>query len=205
MSNLRDIIITVAGLILVGLAVFLMQRPKETITHEIPVVIDFTTPEVLKAHDTVYIDSIVYKDRVIYKEHSYNKELKKQYMAAKDSIAKLNLYLEAITEREYKITYPDSIQNITVFTRARGELLKQQVSYEVFPKTHYIDTTVSVVQKPRIKVWGRVALGVPLYNPEYNKPVLGEIGLIIKNRNDGIMTFDIDTQIRGWVGFAKKF
>lgn len=89
-----------------------------TITHSNPV------PIIL--YDTVYVDN---KPKVIIQENPVNTELLTKYKQAKDSITKLNLYKEAVTERTYKETFKDENQAITVTSKVIGTLQSQLVQY----------------------------------------------------------------------------
>jgi hypothetical protein len=92
----------------------------------------FDTITILKPFKTVKIDSTY----------------KHQYLTAKDSLQRLNLYLAAITIQEYNQNFKDSTQSIDVWTRTRGSILGQTVNYKIFE--HQI-TTTDTIELPKAR------------------------------------------------------
>lgn len=76
-------------------------------------------------------DSIVYKDRVIYSTHPLDKEWAEKVKKAKDSIAKLNLLVEAIQIKEQNTDFSNKDLELKVWTQTRGELKDIKVNYKI--------------------------------------------------------------------------
>lgn len=206
MRYTRDILIVIVCLVILSLIGFLLLKPRAKTVTEVPVVIEYSFPQITKVSDTIYIDSIVYKDRIVYRDLGVNKELERKYLEAKDSIAKLKLHLDAITERKYSLTYTDSTQEVNVHSWIRGKLIKQNIDYTVFPKNVRIDTTVSIEQKEKIRLWGKASLRAPLlYTPEQYNPFMGKADVVIKNKRNQLYELGIDSQGGIWLGFGMEF
>ena len=93
----------------------------------------FSSPTPIQRLDTIHTSSTNYE--VIKIPDPINQELLEKYEKAQDSIVKLNLYKEAITEREYKEVLSDSVQTITVHSKVIGTLTEQIISYTTNPIT----------------------------------------------------------------------
>ena len=99
-----------------------------------------TEPTQIIEYDTIEIENKGKTEiKIVEKENPINQELLRKYEALKDSVARLNLYKEVITERKYKETLEDSLQTITVDSEVIGTLKKQTISYETKPQ----------IQKPK--------------------------------------------------------
>ena len=109
----------------------------EIITKEITV----TIPEYINTFDTITILKP-------YKSVKIDSTYKHQYLKAKDSLQRLNLYLEAIKLQEYNTNFTDSTQSIDVWTRTRGSILGQTVNYKIFE--HQI-TTTDTIELPKAR------------------------------------------------------
>lgn len=119
--------------IVVGLLIYLFvfAPGKEVVTITIPSksgekIID--APKPIVKYDTIY-EPGKEKPVLVEVKNPVNEELKSKYLAANDSIEKLNLYILAVTQREYVETLSDSIQDITVFSRVTGTLDYQEIKY----------------------------------------------------------------------------
>lgn len=191
------IIVLIIGIIVLG--IFLLQKPKEEIVEvEIPVEIEIPVPEVKKEFDTIYLPSPI-------KVNPANKDLLKKYNEAQDSIAKLNLYVEAVKEREYDTIYSDTVQSIKVYSKVQGKLLKQQLSYNIYPDTIQIDTAVKTNIKLPVKnkvfILGEV--GQDITNIQSISPVF-KGSLVLKNKKDNILSLGIDSNKNIFIGFGFK-
>lgn len=98
-----------------------------------------TIPEIKNHFDTITILKP-------FKQFKIDSAYKNRYLKAKDSLQRLNLYLAAITVREYNQNFTDSTQSIDVWTRSRGDLLGQTVKYTIFEKKI---TTKDTIQLPK--------------------------------------------------------
>lgn len=177
MIKSREII----GLLVIVILTLLLFRNCDNTTPVEPVnaetKINFKTPTYKNTIDTFYVDSIVYITKLVPTE---NDSLLKKYLELKDSIKKLEMYKEAIAIREYKQTYKDSTQKVEVYSKTRGELITQTLSYEIYPKTYTIDTNI-VINAP-IVPQKYLNLGVG-YNFSTQVPVLHTSFIYINKRN----------------------
>lgn len=117
----------------------------------------------------------------------------------KDSVLK-----DALTERTYEEKFKDSTQEVTVTSNVRGVLLSQQVSYEIYPDTVQVDTSITVdipnLVKPELL--GEVELGVPMeavMNPVF------KAGLHYRTKKKIGYKLSIDTNKYIWGGVSIKF
>src|SRR5690606_7679366 len=127
MTLLKKILPYVACLVLGMLLLNECNREpkKETIIRSVMV------PEVITHYDTIKIGSPVYIHKVdtVYIDR----------FLRSDSTEKLSLYKDAVTIREYNQVFEDSLSKIVVYSKTRGNLLKQSVRLTVFER-EIIDT-----------------------------------------------------------------
>lgn len=71
----------------------------------------------------------------IYLENPVDKELESKYLKAKDSLAKLELYLKAIQKRKYKDSLQDKNIKIDYFAETTGTLDNIKINYKIFSDT----------------------------------------------------------------------
>lgn len=95
-------------------------------------------PQPITLYDTIYVDSVTTK--IVVKENPVNQALLAKYKAAKDSLERLQLYKQAVTQRTYKQLYEDSTQAITVTSKVTGTLDSQGLIYTFKPS---LTTTTS--------------------------------------------------------------
>lgn len=98
-------------------------------------------PEIKHSFDTITILKP-------FKQTITDSTYKLAYLNAKDSLARLNLYLDAITAKEYNENFTDSIQSIDVYSKTRGNLIAQTVSYKLFEREIKTKDTI-VLPLPR--------------------------------------------------------
>lgn len=132
-----------------------------------------------------------------------NNKLLKDYIKLNDSLKKLELYVDAITERDYKEIYEDSIQKIDVSTTVQGKLLKQSLNYFIKPST--ITTTETTIIKPysptnKILIGGELRLPpkTDIYNP------VAKVNLMFQNKKDNIISLSFDSDNQVWIGYTIK-
>lgn len=81
------------------------------------------------------VPDIRWKDSIIpAPPNPVNKDLVDQYQTAKDSISRLNLYIEAIQERQFAQTFEDEYLKATASGLVRGELLGLSLDYTIKPR-----------------------------------------------------------------------
>ncbi|MGK2864905.1 MAG: hypothetical protein ACSLE0_23435 [Chitinophagaceae bacterium] len=153
--NKSDIIKVVSGIIIGGLIMFFLLREEKEIV-DVPIDIDFTTPQIVKETDTVYYPSPVY----VKGEKEIDSTYYAEYLKLKDSILKDEAYKEAITINTYNEVIEDDTLKIDLYAKTRGKLLEYQIGYKVKPQTYHIDTTVTVAvpRKTRFFVGGQIVL-----------------------------------------------
>ena len=78
---------------------------------------------------------ITSKGDTIYLENPVDKELESEYLKAKDSLAKLELYLKAIQKRTYKDSLKDKNIKIEYIAETTGTLDNIKITYKTFADT----------------------------------------------------------------------
>lgn len=191
--------------LLLGVVGFLLLKDNDKTTRDTPVKFDINVPEIKRVSDTVYLTDTLYKDRFTVREEPINKLLIDRYTEAVDSIEKLNLYIKAITQREYTVEFTDSIQNVRVYSHVQGELLAQSINYHILPRKIKVDTTLAIPMKNKVKVFMLSEVGSSILELPDNPNIVGKASLILKNRRDNLFSFSVDTREMLWFGFGFKF
>lgn len=128
------------------------------------------------------------------KTNPVNIDLLEKYTKLKDSISKLDLYKDAITERTYKEEVKDSLQTIEVTTVVLGTLKEQMISYKTNP------IKVEIKSSDRKK---SVFIGVYSQLPtELINPSVGLSASIVSKKT--MITIGYDTQKRLMLGTSIK-
>lgn len=84
-------------------------------------------PEPIIRYDTIYKDSII--EKVVKVENPVNQELLKKYQEAQDSLQRIKLFKDAITERRYEEEFNQDGVTVTVNSDVIGTLKRQEVSF----------------------------------------------------------------------------
>lgn len=152
--------------------------------------------------DTIYKDLIrkVEIEKIVYKENPVNKELLSKYekaMIDNDSLKQLELFKEAVTERNYKQTFEDSVQTITVQSEVIGTLKLQSLKYNIKPRQIIIPATV---MKPSLFVGGFSYMDVK----NLGAPVVGVNISFLNKEKKKSFTFGYDTQKSVHIGMNIK-
>lgn len=100
-----------------------------------------SVPEYVNHFDTIYLPKP-------FKRTIIDSTYKEMYLKAKDSIERLELYLKAITVKEYNQTFTDTFQTIKVYSKTRGDLLAQTLDYKTFKREIIYKDTI-IYPKPR--------------------------------------------------------
>lgn len=198
----KDLIFIVIILALLFIIGFMSWSSDKEQTEDIPSSISVKIPAIRGVSDTVYFPEEVVRDNTVYMENPYDKELELKYLNAKDSITKLNVYLEAITERNYEQIFDDKTQRITVNSKVRGALLKQSLSYNVYPREVKVDTVFKVIVKRERQLYALMELGAPVQIKQ--NQFVGKASLIFKNKKNQIFSTSIDTDVNVWIGAGIK-
>lgn len=184
--------------IITGLLVIILFFPREnTVTEivEVPVKIEVPIPGKEGTSDTIYLPS-----PVKFVNNPVNDSLVEAYKKSNDSIQKLNLFIDAIKMREYVNIFTDSTQSVTVNTTTRGSIVSQHITYDIYPSTINIDTSVTYSPKYRSSIYLNGELGLPLLSNEIANPNV-KLGVILQYKKR-LYNISLDTQgyVYGGVG-----
>lgn len=155
-----------------------------------------------KATDTIYTekikDSIVYtKGKTLYTENPINKQLAEDYLKATDSIKKLQLYLNAIQEKDGTYVYDNNDVKLEIYAKTRGDLLELKPKYTVKPTEAKVDVPV---KQTVFAMYGGVEVS---NNTNLNNfGVKADLG--IQNKKGTIFTVGADTRSNYYVGVKVK-
>lgn len=150
-------------------------------------------PKPIVIHDTIFLKSgdTIYKPLV----NTVNQELLKKYTNLADSLSRIELYKDAITQRTYREVLDDSIQTIHILSKVQGGmLLNQEISYVTKPSEYVIKT-----KSLKTEFFVGVFTTIPTQTQSY--PSIGLNFSIKKSRT--IYTVGIDNQknITGSIAF----
>lgn len=202
-DKLRDIFLIIFVLLLVW-QIFFSPTKEKIVTEPIKILL----PEI-KGNDTKTINTVIpipayinnnnIKEKIIVDSIAYN-----NYIKAKDSISKLNLYLSSIKINNYKDTLinNDTI-NIYGEINTQGKLLDYKIDYLI--KKRQINTNIIPINKiynPRLSIGLNIEGGVPT---EFNSNFILKTGIILKNKNNNSINISYDTDKRIWIGIGKTF
>ena len=163
-------------------------------------------PEVKGTFDTVKPKEIsskikyVYttsKGKSIYLKNPVNDSLVKQYEHAMDSICKLQLYLDAVSEREYLTEYDNDTINLKVYSKVQGTLLKEKPSYVI--KTRSVEVS-KLIKEPKFTMYA----GVEVFDNKLFNNFGVKASLGFQNKSKDILTFSYDTHRNFYVGYSVK-
>lgn len=116
--------------------------------------------------DTVYLDSIVYKNKIVKVDRPVDKKLVEDYLKAKDSIAKLKLYVNSVQTNTYTKTFSDDKIDITVNAETTGTLNWLDLKY----KSKDIKVDLPVITKTTkfaLYAGGSLNVNIVDIKPEY--------------------------------------
>jgi hypothetical protein len=195
--NKKYIILLSIG-VLIGFisSYFIFKETKEYIN--VPIKIEVPVPVIEEKFDTIYLPSKIKNNKPIIDSTYY-----KKYINLKTSIEKDSAYKEAITINEYRPTFEDKNIKIDVYSKVRGELLENQISYKTKPRNIIVDTIIKipVPKKSELYVGGEVVLptnpiiaktpsiiiGGAFVNKNHNKIYTGGYDFINKSAKVGIL------------------
>lgn len=149
-----------------------------------------TIPEIVKQFDTIVVHKPIhtYSVDTIYID---------RFIEA-DSTGQLDLYEDAVTIREYKEVFEDSMARIEVYSKTRGHLLQQQANYTFFERQR---TDTIPLTKPK----GNLYL-VPEFGTNVKLEGLrAKASLLYQDRNKHLYSLSMDTDGYIYVGTGIKF
>lgn len=191
MQNKFKIILIISIILNLILGYFLFQ-PKQVDTINVPVVIEVPVPGKIGTFPPVTLP--------IPKTEKPRPILKDDFVKS-DSIKKDSLYNDAITERDYEIKFKDSVQEVTVKSKVQGKLLSQSLEYEIYPSKVKLDTVINIKipYKNKLYLHGEVGSSINTFKPIF------KAGIILKTKNDNLISTSIDTEKTVWIGGSIKF
>ncbi|QLG46062.1 hypothetical protein [Costertonia aggregata] len=166
--------------VIIGILITILQcKDKEVVTIEVPE--KKGSFEVIQPKPVVEYDTIIEqgKPRIVEVENPINKTLLDKYVSLKDSIDRMDLVKDAITERTYVETFIDSNQTIKVKSKVIGTLKSQTVDYTIYERQIPINqkkpkyslyTGVNTTVRPIVSIQPNLTLQTPkmLYTVGYN-------------------------------------
>jgi len=157
----------------------------------------FNAVKPIKVHDTIIKDSIVFKDKIIPVTNPLNKQLVIDYLKAKDSIAKLNLFMNAVKTNKYEQNFDNKDINLTIEAETTGTLNYLKPTYTIKEKT--IDVPVKVKQ-----TIFALYTGIEIYNNnELNNSGI-KVDLGIQNKRGDIYIAGYDTNNNIFIGYKLR-
>ena len=185
--------------VIVVLALLLWSKgtPEDTTVVIPPITntISHPSPKPITVYDTIKVKG---KTEYVKVENPVNKELLNKYNSAVDSIAKLNVLKDAITERTYEEVYDDNFQVITVKSKVVGSLLNQKVDYTSKPQIVPFKTS-----KDKWGLYAGGSISMPITRSEMTVvPVVGANLDLVTNKN--IFSLGINSNKTIKIGFAFK-
>ena len=176
------------------LAYFILPREVEEI--QVPINVEVPVPVVEHVFDTIIKPVPVYNEVTVV-----DTSLVESYRRANDSLRQ-KLFEEAVTIRDYREIFEDSIQTITVDANVTGTLNKLNASYKTKPRTVTLDTTVTA--KVPIKK-NSVTLYVEAGLPSTLEEAVFKYGADFKMKNNFVIGASKDTRGTWWAKFGKTF
>lgn len=213
MKSFKNIIIGILVIAVIFFVYDMITRKVEVI--EVPIHIRIPVPSKEGTSDTVYKPLPI---KIITRENPLNQELSsinkklliendsllEKYKRA-DSINKSKQYQDAIAIKEYKETFKDTFQTIDVYTKTRGELLEQSISYKTEKYYIDLDTTIKVKVKGKFKVLGQMEVGSNIIGKETFTKIVAKPSIIFQNSKNNGLSISVDTKGIGYLGVVIKF
>lgn len=131
-----------------------------------------------------------------------DEQYKNAYENAKDSIERLNLYLNAIQVKERIDT---AVSNDTIeiiqWSKTRGDLLEYKVDYNIKEKIfEYKPETI--IRRPKLSLHLGTEFGVPT-TPTSDFTIKGTVGIGNQRGDNVLISYDSNNTI--WAGYIKSF
>lgn len=202
MENINKNLTTILLTILVGLFVWQFFFSDNIIKEPTP--IQVIIPEYKGTTGTQIIESvktvpvIIPNKGEIYVDETWRNE----YLSTKDSLERLNKYLQAIQINNNNYTFVDNDTiNISGQLKTRGDLLEYKIDYKV--KERVFEYTPKVITKrPNFSLSVEAEVGIPT-TPISNFIMKGGLGF--ENKRGEAIIVGYDTENRVWVGLRKNF
>ncbi len=154
-----------------------------------------TKPHEIK-YDTIIKDTIIYKDQKIIIDNT-DKNIIKNYLTAKDSIAKLNVILNAAKIRKYKDTFDNDDITLTIESETTGTLNWIKPSYIIKEKT----ISAPIINKKTVfALYGGIEIS---NNLKFSNPNI-KVDIGIQNKKGDIFTGGYDINQNIYIGYKKQ-
>lgn len=157
----------------------------------------FNALKPVNVYDTIVKDSIVFKDKVIPVANPLDKQLVIDYLKAKDSIQRLNLFISAVKINKYKENFDNKDINLTIEAETTGKLNYIKPTYTIKEKT------ITVPVKAKETVFA-LYTGLEIYNNlSLSNPGI-KVDLGIQNKKGDIYTAGYDTNKNIFIGYKLR-
>lgn len=140
---------------------------------------------------------IKWRDKEILIENPINTTLANQYIMAKDSLERLNLYLKSIQLNSFSSKFEDDNLLLNIKGIVQGEVQEITPSYTIKEKT------IPVQLKQKQTVF-RLLAGAELGNTTLLDDFCVKGNLMFQNKKGNIGSLSFDTDQRIWIGFSKS-
>jgi hypothetical protein len=175
--------------ILVLVIILLLSRKNKSLIFSVPIPVVSHSFEVIKNP----VPTVTLPGQTIVDSTYYDK-----YMSLVNNTEKDSLYKESVTLREYNEVFEDSIQTIKAYSKVRGWLTEQSVSYET--KERNIITEVTIPTKYNLFIGG--GIGVPMKD----NSSMYQAGLMLQNKKGNLLNVETDHKLeRVYVKYYYKF
>jgi len=138
---------------------------------------------------------IKWKDKEIIVENPLNTELVEQYVKAKDSIERLNLYLKSIQLNSFSSKFEDDNLLLNINGTVRGEVQEITPSYTIKKREVEVKTKETV-----FRLLAGAEVGSSIIVPKLNF----KANLMFQNRKGDIISGSYDTNQTVWLGYNKS-
>lgn len=184
------------AILIIGAILFIRQCNVKKEPEYITIEKEILVHSVEKVFDTIRI--LVPIDRPVVEVDSIYYD---RYLQLKDSVQRDSMFRQAIKINEYNQKFEDTLQIITVYSKTRGELLEQSLSYTTKPYTIVVKDSVEIKRKNHFNFGAEV--GLPLFNGFKDNPVI-KGNLIFQNKKGDTFSIGYDTGGKIWAGRTWK-
>ncbi len=141
---------------------------------------------------------IVYKTQTdtVYSENQINIEYFNRYMAAKDSVAKMRVAMQAFTIRDYSKEMENDYLRLNVSGKVMGEVQELNIASFLIKKRE-ADADIKTV---KFRMLGAVEIGNTPQFDNFN----AKASIMMQNKSGDIFSIGAGTNDMYYAGFAKK-
>lgn len=157
----------------------------------------FPPVKLMKVYDTIIKDSIVFKDRKINVINPLDKQMVIDYLKAKDSIERLNLFIKAVKINKYNQNFDNNDISLNIEAETTGTLNYVKPTYVI--KEKKVSAPIYIKQT-------KFALytGFELYDSKnLNAPGV-KIDLSVQNKKGDLYTAGYDSDKNIYIGYKLR-